>query len=464
MKIILLSGGSGKRLFPMSNDIRSKQFLQLLPDGNGARISMLQRLWSQLEMAHLADSTYICSSDEHGEVIATQIGEVRMIEEPTSRDTFPAIALSTLYLHDHEHVSDDEIILVMPVDPYVESSFFVALETLTQQLTQSSADLALIGVRPTSPSEKYGYIVVQPESDQAHFRVERFNEKPSEEVAKQLIAKGALWNCGVFGFRIGFLRTWLANHGYPTSYQSMLEMWPQINKISFDYEVVENIASSAIVVPYDGEWNDLGTWDALTSKVTQEMIGHGMLVNSTNTHVINELSVPAIVAGCTNLVVVATEDGILVSDKQQSVRIKEFSVPFMHRPMVVERRWGHYRILEHRIFDGTSEMLVQHVHIYPGHALSYHKHALRSEVWTIIQGSGLMASEKGIREISMGSVIHIEPHQWHAIKAIDQLEMIEVQQGSQVQEGDIIRRFLTWEEVEQYQIAQEVAATTQSFI
>ncbi len=448
MKIILLSGGSGKRLFPMSNDVRSKQFLKLLSDEDGNRISMLQRVWRQLELAGLADKTYICASSIHSDQIFNQVGDVPLIEEPSSKDTFPAIALSTLYLMDR-FKCEDETIVVMPIDPYVEQSFFDNILHLEEYTTDVISDITLMGVHPTTPSSKFGYISIERVANSLYNKVISFVEKPNVARAEQLIGQGALWNCGVFAFQGKFMRRWLAENEYPTSYDAMLEHWDELPKISFDYEVVEKI-SSAIVIPYRGTWKDLGTWDVMTSELSHPLIGNGVMVDNLDTHVINELHIPIIVAGTHDLVVIATPDGILVSDKQHSVGVKEYSKSLQLRPMYVERRWGDYRVLEHRKLSEEQEMQVRYIRMDATKSISYHRHLNHEETWTVVRGAGLFVCEDEMVEISTGSVIKVARGQWHAVKALEELEFVEIQRGSGLSEEDIMRRFLTWEEVEQH--------------
>lgn len=187
MKLVLLSGGSGKRLWPLSNDARSKQFLKVLESQNGELQSMVQRVWEQLGNVDLADSAVIATSKSQVDMIQSQLGqEVSIIIEPMRRDTFPAIALASVYLYSIEGIRLDEVIAVLPVDPYVEDRFFHRVKDLEKTVLASGADLALIGVEPTYPSAKYGYIVpASKSSDSDYLRVSHFTEKPNEEKAAE---------------------------------------------------------------------------------------------------------------------------------------------------------------------------------------------------------------------------------------------------------------------------------------
>lgn len=282
MKLILLSGGSGKRLWPLSNESRSKQFLKILPHSDNDFESMVQRIWRQLEVNQLVDDAYISTSKAQADIIQSQLGtEVPLIIEPERRDTFPAIALASTYLYSTIGVHLDEVITVMPVDPFVENQFFNKLKDLEKVIGQSDADIALIGVNPTYPSTKYGYII--PEIDnmdheqlQTFIKVKGFKEKPREEQAHQLIEQHALWNCGVFAFKLGYMIKQLEKRGLPTQFDEVIKHYETFPKISFDYEIVEK-ADQIAVIPYNGYWKDLGTWNTLTEEMENNVIGSGSL-------------------------------------------------------------------------------------------------------------------------------------------------------------------------------------------
>ncbi|MFC4769944.1 sugar phosphate nucleotidyltransferase [Effusibacillus consociatus] len=450
MKLVLLSGGSGKRLWPLSNDSRSKQFLKVLENKDGQLESMVQRVWGQLKSVGLADSAVIATSKAQLDMMQSQLGnEAPLILEPERRDTFPAIALATVYLYSAKGVVMDEVIAILPVDPYVEDRFFRRVQDLEDVLVSSGANLALIGVTPTYPSSRYGYII--PETDQignSVANVSHFKEKPSEEQAKELMNQQALWNCGVFAFKLGYLLSLLTEKGFPIQYEELLEQYKKLPKISFDYEVVEK-ANHIVVLPYNGYWKDLGTWNTLTEEMATEVIGKGIISDdSVNTHLINELDIPVTVLGLSNVVVAASPDGILVTEKNSSPRIKELVADFDQRPMYEERRWGWYRVLDYTRFAEGCEVLTKRIGISAGKNLSYQLHFKRSEVWTIISGEGEFALNGEICLVKSGDVLRIPAGAKHAIKAITDLQFIEVQTGSELIEEDIVRLYITWDEVE----------------
>lgn len=448
MKLILLSGGSGKRLWPLSNDSRSKQFLKVLQGESEIYESMVQRVWKQLEAVDLQKNTIIATSKSQAEILRSQLdSHIDLVIEPERRDTFPAIVLAISYLYSVQKVDVAETIVVLPVDPYVELEYFQKLKSLDEVLKNSEADLVLMGVKPTFPSEKYGYIVPDVRGhNSGYYFVNHFKEKPEVSVARRLVEQQALWNCGVFAFSLRYIISILEQMGYPTSYIELKKEYNSLPKISFDYEVVEK-ASKVVVTPYLGEWKDLGTWNTLTEEMKTRILGKGVISSdSQDSHVINEIDIPIAVLGLSNIVVAASPDGILVTDKQASPRVKEI-IDFDQRPMYEERRWGWYRVLDHTKFDNDDEVLTKRVRIIAGRNLSYHAHMKRSEVWTIIKGQGELAISGELRIVGKDDVIIVPQGEKHAIKALSDLEMIEVQKGTELVESDVHRYFVNWEDI-----------------
>jgi len=397
----------------------------------------------------LADSAVIATSKSQVDMIQSQLGQsVPIIIEPMRRDTFPAIALASVYLYSVEGIDLNEVVAVLPVDPYVEDRFFDRVKDLEETVLVSGTDLALIGVEPTYPSAKYGYIVPTfQSSDTDYLRVSHFTEKPTEEKAAELIEQGALWNCGVFAFKLDYLISLLQEKGLPVQYDDLLMQYDQLPKISFDYEVVEK-TKHIVALPYDGYWKDLGTWNTLTEEMATNQIGKGIVADSKNTHLINELDIPVTVLGISNAVVAVSPDGVLVTDKTKSPKIKDFVNGFDQRPMYEERRWGWYRVLDYTKFEDGQEVLTKRIGITAGKNLSYQMHRYRSEVWTIIRGEGEFAFNGEIRHVKPGDVLEIPVGAKHGIKAITDLEIIEVQTGTELIEEDIFRIYMTWEEVQ----------------
>lgn len=323
--IVLLSGGSGSRLWPLSSGVRSKQFLKVLRDADGNHVSMVQRTYAKVtSLVPKADVTIATCAEQAG-MLADQVqGDYALAVEPERRNTAPAIMLACAHLLWEQEADPDDPVIVLPIDSYVEDGYYRGLAAAADAVRADVAELVLLGVEPTYPSEKYGYIVPN-QAEGSPRPVERFTEKPDEKTAEGLIARGALWNCGVFAFRLSHAMGILARYGEFSSYVDVRSRYAELPKNSFDYEVVES-AESVAVVPYAGMWKDLGTWNTLTDEMTDLTSGRTVLDTDScpNTHVVNELDVPVVVAGIPDAVVVATEEGVLVCSKEQSAKLKNY--------------------------------------------------------------------------------------------------------------------------------------------
>ncbi len=442
MHLILLSGGSGKRLWPLSNDVRSKQFLKLLKDESGQAESMVQRVYRQIKENGGWQSITIAAGASQRDMISLQLGdEVNVVIEPERRDTFPAIALACAYLYSERKIGRNEAIAVLPVDPYVDLDYFKKIAEIETVFEKQKADLVLLGAVPTFPTEKYGYIVPGEKSNIA-YDVNYFKEKPTTEEAKRLIEQGALWNCGVFGLKLGYVLDILKDkYGIDRfEYESMKESFKDLKKTSFDYEVVEK-ASNIKVIGYENKWMDLGTWQTITQEMKNMAEGNVVLEETcNNTHVINDINIPIVVMGMENSVVVASSDGILVAKKEDTYRLKDAIGCINNRPMYERKRWGKYKVIE-----GNSNSLTKKLVIEKGKQISYQFHKSRKEVWTIISGEGLLYLDGIKTDVKVGDVIKIDENIKHAIKAITELEIIEVQLGNNLVEEDIVRVELEWE-------------------
>lgn len=444
LNIILLSGGSGKRLWPLSNEVRSKQFLKIFKKADGSHESMVQRMYRMIREVDESAAVTIATSENQVTSIRSQLGDfVGISIEPCRRDTFPAIALATAYLHDKQGVDAEEIVVVCPVDPYVEFDYFQMLEKLSVQAAKGEANLVLMGVEPTYPSEKYGYII--PESKDKVATVETFKEKPDIATAKKYIEQGALWNGGVFAFKLSYVLNIAEKVLGSADYQYLFDNYSTLTKISFDYAVVEK-ESKIQVMRFAGQWKDLGTWNTLTEAMSDEVSGNAVAVDCSNTHVINELQIPLIALGVDNLAIAATPDGILVTDKKKSDKLKDHVVE--KRPMVEKRGWGEYQVLDYRIQPDGQNFLTKHLIITPGQHISYQRHQRRSEIWTFVDGSGKLILDGVVTIVSRGEMAFIKPGTKHAIKADTELHIIEVQVGDELTEEDIERLEWDWDSVD----------------
>ena len=429
MNVILLSGGSGKRLWPLSNDIRSKQFIKIFKTETGYE-SMVQRVYRQITAVDPDANVTIATSKTQVSSIHNQLGDaVGVCVEPCRRDTFPAIALATAYLHDVKGVSPEEPVVVCPVDPYVNNDYFEALKKLSDLAAAGAANLTLMGIEPTYPSEKYGYII--PESAEAVSKVKTFKEKPDAKTAAAYIAQGALWNGGVFAYKLKYVLGKAHELIDFTDYQDLFEKYDTLTKISFDYAVVEK-EPAIQVMRFAGEWKDLGTWNTLTEAMGEHIVGDGIMNdNCSNVHIVNELDVPVLAMGLRDVVISASPEGILVSDKEQSSYIKPFVDKINQQIMFAEKSWGSFRVL-----DVEEESLTIKVTLNPGHSMNYHSHKNRNEVWVVISGTGRTIVDGMEQKVHAGDVITMQAGCRHTVFADDELQLIEVQLGREISVHD----------------------------
>lgn len=436
MNVVLLSGGSGTRLWPLSNEVRSKQFLKIFRDNDGNHESMIQRMYRMILEVDKGASITIATSKNQVASITNQLGDgVDISIEPCRRDTFAAIALSVAYLHDVKGIRSDDSVVVCPVDPQVEKGYFEAIQNMNEIAGQSN--LTLMGIEPTYPSSKYGYII--PKNGSVEFK-----EKPTEEEAKEYIKQGALWNGGVFAFKIKYLLDISERILGTSNYQQLRDNYESLKKISFDYAVAEH-ETDIKIVKYSGKWKDLGTWNTFTEAMAEPTGGNVILgENCENVHVVNELSIPIIGLGLKDIIVAATPDGILVSDKIASAQLKTY-VPD-NRPMFEKRIWGEYRVLDYKTFDNGEKCLTKELVILPNKNISYQRHNHRNEIWTFVNGSGLLLINGKIKEVKSGDNVYIKIGDMHAVKAIEELHIIEVQIGDELIEEDIERFDWNWDE------------------
>lgn len=449
MQLVLLSGGSGKRLWPLSNNARSKQFLPLLEKEDGTMESMVQRVVRQARLAHLTHEITLATNASQLDIITNQLGDdVSVVTEPERRDTFPAIALAASYLKLSKQCSDDEVVVIMPCDPYTELGYFETISKMVECVQHNVADLVLMGIQPTYPSEKYGYIVptsLASEGSKEFHMVSRFTEKPNVAKAEELLKKNAYWNGGVFAFRLGYMMNIVGKYITSDSFEDTRARYSELPKISFDYEVAEK-AESVAVVPFSGEWKDLGTWNTLTDELHKPVIGNAIMgTHCENTHVINELQNPIYVDGLKDVVVAACPDGILVCSKEHSEEIKKSVENLTPRPMYEERRWGSYRVLDDSYYADGRHSLTKSITLKAGKNISYQIHHHRSEVWTFVEGEGIFVLDGEEKKVKAGDTVIIPVEHWHAIKALTELTFIEVQSGNPLIEEDIERKEWNWE-------------------
>lgn len=430
MNIILLSGGSGKRLWPLSNDIRSKQFIKLFRNDEDKYESMVQRVYRQIGTVDKSARVIVATSKSQASAIHNQLGgAVPVCIEPMRKDTFPAIILAASYLNDELGLPADDCVIVCPVDPYVSDSYYETVAKLEDCVNSGEANLCLMGVEPTYPSEKYGYII--PKTKSCVSEVREFKEKPDTATAKSYLAQGALWNAGVFAFKLGYLLKRAHEMIDFIDYRDLYAKYANLPKVSFDYAFVEK-EPCLQVVRYSGEWKDVGTWNTLAEVMTDAVKGPATLDDTcVNTHVVNELDIPILVMGAKNMIVAASGDGILVADKERSGSMKSYVERISTDARFAEKSWGSYSVID----LGLTYMTVE-IKLRAGSRMSYHSHEFRDEVWTVLSGTGKTLVDGMEQIIRPGDVVTVAAGCKHTLMANTDMVVLETQFGENISAKD----------------------------
>lgn len=437
MNVILLSGGSGKRLWPLSNEIRSKQFIKLLKKDDGIYESMVQRVYRFLEEEYRDANIVLATSKDQVATIKSQLNNnIKLSVEPERRDTYPAIALASAFMKDFKYLSDDDIVIVAPVDSNVDVKYFKMLQMLESIIKKNNYNVLLVGIEPTSPASKYGYIIPKSKSDIS--KVETFKEKLDKDLATEYIKRGGLWNSGIFVFKIGYILNQVEKEIGVSSYDGIYSHYSELPKISFDYHLLEKEFNIG-VVKYSGSWNDLGTWNSISDILEDNIIGEAIIDKCEDVHIINETDCPIIALGLHNMVIAASSDGILISEKNESTNLKNY-VDKIHRGITfAEKSWGCFKVV-----NISANSLTIRVSMKKNDHMNYHSHKFRNEVWVVVSGIGKTIVDGFEQIISEGDVITIQSGCKHTIKAITDLELIEVQLGKQISNSDKIIYPMEW--------------------
>lgn len=430
MNIILLSGTSGNQLWPLTNDLRSSQFIKILKTKDGSYESVFQHTCRQIRKVDPSARIIAAATKAQASVIHNQMGdEVSVCVEPTRKNTFSVIALAAAYLRDMENIPQDEVVVVCPVDTYVADEYFDALQEMAELIERGESQLALLGIVPTEPNERYGYIV--PENSDHICRVKTFKEKPGTAEAQKYMQDGALWNGGVFAFRLRYVLEKARSLIDFTDYEDLYGRYSELESLSFDYAVTEK-EPEIQVIRYSGLWKDISTWKALSAEMTETAMGQALYDQSCEgIHVVNELNVPILCVGLKDMIVSASAEGILVAAQEKSSDIAPFVEQLQKRVMYAEKSWGEFRVLD----VGDTSLTVK-VTLNPGDRMNYHSHDHRDEIWTILSGRGRTIVDGMEELVGPGDVITMEAGCKHTVIADTKLEMIEVQLGKEIDVHD----------------------------
>ncbi|WP_435189480.1 mannose-1-phosphate guanylyltransferase/mannose-6-phosphate isomerase [Pseudothioglobus sp. nBUS_23] len=456
---VIISGGSGTRLWPLSRKARPKQFLNLI---NSSSIfqNTIQRLPQNIQ------SPIVVCNEDHRFLVAEQLREINcatsgIILEPTAKNTAPAITLAALKLSKNNQ--NDPILLVLPADHSIEDirSFHSAIE-IGKDLAMKNK-LITFGIQPTSPDTGYGYIEANIDNNNPYSKIKSFNEKPNEKIANTYFKSGRyLWNSGMFMFKCSvFLKELekfqpkildackksfakeLQDHDFIRLINNEFLKCPNL---SVDYAVMEN-TSNSFVIPLDANWSDIGSWDSLMKSKSKDSFGNAIdgdvvLQDVENSFIYSSNRLISAV-GVKNLIVVDTSDALLVLDKSNSQNVKDIvsKLQRSNRPELSDNRkvfrpWGYFDSI-----DIGKTFQVKRICVKPGEKISLQKHRHRSEHWVVVSGIGKITCGNEIFNLKENESTYIPKGEIHRLENDGDinLEIIEIQTGDYLGEDDIIR-------------------------
>lgn len=475
---VILCGGSGTRLWPLSRSGFPKQFLVLSDDGSHQ--SLFQQAISRITSVadnHIAlGKTLIVTNEEHRFLALDQLRELKDVQatlllEPTGKNTAPALTLAVLYAQDSSENQEDPILVVTPADQTITNpaAFTRALQSAISVAKEGA--IAILGITPTSPQTGYGYIKVKGDVVNHAYTVECFVEKPNEATAKQYLEEGGyFWNGGMFVLKasvwlsalkefrpdiFGATETaWVARTADQTDQATFVRpdkiIFSTIPSESIDYAVIEKCPGSQYpikMVELDAGWNDLGAWDAVWQVGKQDEQGNvtsgdTLITNSKNSLVHASTRLVSAV-GVENLIIVETADAVLVADRKNSQDVKHIfnQLEFQKREeknlhRKVARPWGWYD----RVDEG-ERFKVKRIQVKPGASLSLQMHHHRAEHWIVVKGTAEITNGDQVILLTENQSTYIPQGQTHRLAnpGNTPLEIIEVQSGSYLGEDDIVR-------------------------
>lgn len=454
MKVVILAGGKGKRLWPVSRENFPKQFLKI-----GDDLSLLQRTVKRfLSLVPTQDITIVtCADYQH--LVVGQLKELeedfdgKVLIEPCPKGTALAIALAVKYLEEVDALQRDEAVIVASSDHWISSENAYIAAMRQAQAQAEKEQLVIFGVTPTKPETGYGYIKIGPELDTGVNVVERFVEKPALEKAQEYIRDPHyLWNSGIFAFTPDRLWRELEQHSphifakCQESLVSLKDSFEDFEPVSFDCAVVEK-ARGVVAITFDFTWSDMGSWDSLFDVLQKDDQGNAkegnvLDINTKNCLIKGGKRLISTI-GLEDMLIVETEDALFVGKRGESQQVKTLVEALDKQGMkeVVEHRttyrpWGSYTILEE-----SNRYKVKRIRVEPGQKLSLQYHYHRSEHWVIVKGVAKVRIGEKEHCLHENESVYVPKSTVHRLENPGKvpLEMIEVQVGEYVGEDDIVR-------------------------
>ena len=454
MKLIILAGGSGTRLFPLSRSCYPKQFLKI-----AGQKSLLQQTVERFLGLVKAEDILIVTNQDYIFHVQADLKEINaeaahIITEPIARNTAPAIALAVAYCKDIMQCAEDESLFVSPADHVITPvNEFQKVVKKAVEISKDYTSIVTLGVNPTKPETGYGYIHATTEKVGAGYKVQEFKEKPDLVTAKKYLAAGNYyWNAGMFVFTVKAMENALASYApeiytkTSQGYETALADFADMPSISIDYAVAEK-SNNIVVVPMgEVNWNDVGSFDAIDEVLpaTDDNVVSGDVI-TTDSHNNMILASNRLVStiGVNDLIVVDTPDVLLISEKGKSQDVKKVVEKLkvedrkeISENLTMYRPWGSYTVLAEG--DGFK---VKKITLNPGGKLSYQMHYHRSEHWTVISGTGKLTLDDKVVVFKENESTYIPIAVKHRLENPGKLPLsiIEVQNGKYLGEDDIIR-------------------------
>ncbi len=453
MKALILAGGSGTRLWPLSRKNYPKQFLKL----NGDR-SLLQSTADRLLNVVSKEDIVVMTNDEYKYYVNSDLAWIEnVILEPACRNTAPAIALGVKYCIEKLGCKEDEVIFVSPSDHIIRP-----VDRFAQCVSQSESiaragHIVTFGIKPIRPETGYGYIKVKrqkAESGSSHyFTVDKFVEKPDIDTATKYLHNGNYyWNSGMFAFSIKTIKESFGKHVpeirkmLDKNFDEMVSNYNQMPDISIDYAVMEK-SDRVVAFPLDIYWNDIGSWDSLYDVLDKDENGNVkrgdiLTVDTKRTLIIgNKRQISTI--GLEDFLIVETDDAILIAKKGETQKVKDIVNKLkengraeVNEHVTVYRPWGNYTIL-----DKGSRYKIKRIIVRPNARLSLQMHYHRSEHWVVVSGTAKVTIGNEEKVVHENESTYIPKSTIHRLENHGKvpLEIIEVQNGEYLGEDDIVR-------------------------